>query len=226
VFTSDVTIEANVIRFNNAARGGGLVLGNDAGGPPRLYVRDNIIYENDGGERGGGILGNNAMITNNIIVANRADVTGGGADIGGGNGEFSNNTVAYNQTTNLGANGAGVVVVGDGITVTHNLVVGNHSAQAGEGIRCFGGTPQCNFLWGNDINLNACTADPSNVSQDPQFCATDPLDSMNFDIQSDSPAAPAQSACGLIGARPVGCGTTDVRSKTWSEMKNIYREWR
>jgi hypothetical protein len=220
--TADVVIEANIIRGNLASGGGGLLVANN--GTAKLFVRGNLIDSNIANERAGGIKTVGAYVTDNIISRNFASVTGGGLE-GGQSGEISRNTIAYNQTANLSDNGAGITV-SSGITVENNLVVGNHSDTfnpSGAGIYCFGAVPKCNLLWANDIDLNSCTSDPSNVSADPQFCATDPRESMNWFIQSDSPCAPAQSACGLIGARSVGCGTTDVHAKAWSDVKTLYR---
>ncbi len=64
-----------------------------------------------------------------------------------------------------------------------------------------------------------------NFSQDPEFCGIDGSD--NYYLQSDSPCAPGNppmSECGLIGALPVGCGTTPVEHKTWGAVKAIYKK--
>jgi hypothetical protein len=65
-----------------------------------------------------------------------------------------------------------------------------------------------------------------NFQDDPQFCGS--LDSGNVYLQSDSPCAPGNTPipipdCGLVGALPVGCGETPVRSATWGELKRLYR---
>lgn len=55
-----------------------------------------------------------------------------------------------------------------------------------------------------------------NFSADPLFC--DPEGS-DLRVSADSPCAPGNSECGLlIGARPVGCGTS-IRMTTWSQIK-------
>jgi hypothetical protein len=224
--TAEILIESNIIRANTASIGGGLLLGNYGGGVPKLIARGNLIDANVATDRGGGVMGDNVIVTENIISHNYALLTGGGVDVGGDGSEVSANTVAYNITANLGDNGAGITAVGIDVAVMNNLVVGNRSdvlTPRGYGILCQGSSPRCNLLWGNDVDQSDCTADPSNLSADPQFCAVDPGTSMNFLIQMDSPCAPGQGLCGLIGARPVGCSTVEVRGKSWSQVKQLFR---
>ena len=67
-----------------------------------------------------------------------------------------------------------------------------------------------------------------NISQDPLFC-----DAANGDysIASESPCAPAQSGCGLIGAFDVGCVATGVtqgqggrtEESSWTRVKEFFR---
>jgi hypothetical protein len=64
-----------------------------------------------------------------------------------------------------------------------------------------------------------------NFSQAPEFCGPG---GGNFFLQSDSPCAPGNApieGCDeLIGALPVGCGTTGVEHRTWGHIKAMYRE--
>jgi hypothetical protein len=58
-----------------------------------------------------------------------------------------------------------------------------------------------------------------NLSADPLFCAQG-----DFTIHENSPCAPSNSGnCGLIGALGVGCGAVSVESKTWGQIKGLYR---
>jgi hypothetical protein len=61
-----------------------------------------------------------------------------------------------------------------------------------------------------------------NLSADPLFCDIAHGDLM---IQEDSPCAPSNSGvtCDLIGALGVGCGTVSVESKSWGQIKGLYR---
>jgi hypothetical protein len=61
-----------------------------------------------------------------------------------------------------------------------------------------------------------------NISEDPLFCD---IAGGDFTIDAASPCAPAHSSgCGLIGALPVGCGTTAVESATWGSIKASFRD--
>jgi hypothetical protein len=71
-----------------------------------------------------------------------------------------------------------------------------------------------------------CLADQlgrnGNVCVDPQFCSEAPSEDENWSLQSDSPCAPAQSGCGLIGAREVGCGTVEADEMSWGKLKSLF----
>jgi len=85
-----------------------------------------------------------------------------------------------------------------------NLIVFNDvgvSSWTGTGLAA-----SCNDVFGNSSNYLADT-DPTgtngNISTHPQYCAFDPLASMNFLLQSNSPCSPGNQpdgyACGLMG---------------------------
>jgi hypothetical protein len=57
-----------------------------------------------------------------------------------------------------------------------------------------------------------------NIAADPLFCHTDVG---SLAIANDSPCAPAQSACGLIGAVGPECATA-VASATWGSIKATF----
>jgi parallel beta-helix repeat protein len=81
------------------------------------------------------------------------------------------------------------------------------------------------MYWNDFMNISdAWPHGSDNFSQDPEFCGGE---AGNFYLQSDSPCAPGNSPwppVGLIGALPVGCGTTGVEHKTWGHIKAMYRE--
>jgi hypothetical protein len=61
-----------------------------------------------------------------------------------------------------------------------------------------------------------------NVSEDPLFCDPENLD---FTLHADSPCAPftpPNPECDLIGAWPVGCGSTPVIATTWGRVKSLF----
>jgi hypothetical protein len=59
------------------------------------------------------------------------------------------------------------------------------------------------------------------IVADPLLCDPDDDD---FTVQDNSPCVPgAIPGCGQIGAWPVGCGSVHVESKSWSQIKGLYR---
>jgi len=98
-----------------------------------------------------------------------------------------------------------------------------------------------NIIWGRGDNLERtwlvtcnCMMDVSdagfmavlNFEADPQFCGS-PANG-NVLLQEDSPCAPGNtppplSDCGLVGALPVGCNTTPVKTVTWGYFKSLYK---
>jgi hypothetical protein len=65
-------------------------------------------------------------------------------------------------------------------------------------------THSCNVFWGNELGpILGDALDPDDVLADPVFCDASAGD---FTISEHSPAAPANSPCGLIiGALPIAC---------------------
>lgn len=162
------------------------------------------------------------MIVENLIVGNISDHFAGGVAIGGA-GELRNNTIVANLVGDFDGV-AGIVVLGSA-TVSHNIIVGNHPRTPGgaaSAIRCinaFGASVWCNDVWGNDSDVIDCatgTVD-SNFAADPLFCGQ-----TDFGISTNSPCA--SGPCGLVGAEPPSCTTTTVRSVSWGEIKQLYRE--
>jgi hypothetical protein len=108
--------------------------------------------------------------------------------------------------------------------IVRSVILAHTTGQA-----CFGeATWSCSDLFGNAGGDAICATDGGgNFSSDPQFCAVDPIGTQKASIQSDSPCAPGNhpqgESCGLIGARPVACGTISVEAKTWAQVKELYR---
>jgi hypothetical protein len=125
------------------------------------------------------------------------------------------------------------------IFVENNTLVGGSYAIRNTAGPTIGGAVRYNIIWSQYEGLLwfdwvrcNCIRDTVyivsyNIYADPQFCGT--IESGNLYIQSDSPCAPGndpfEAFCDsvLIGALPVGCGTTPVRRATWGSMKTIYR---
>lgn len=84
----------------------------------------------------------------------------------------------------------------------------------------------CNVFWGNalgDYSPSSFPLDPvvADISADPLFCNPEYED---WSVRANSPCAPGASpGCGAIGAWPVGCGAVSVESKSWGQIKGMYR---
>jgi hypothetical protein len=125
------------------------------------------------------------------------------------------------------------------IFVENNTFVGGSYAIRNTAGPTIGGAVRYNIIWSQYEGLLwfdwvrcNCIRDTVyvvsyNIYADPQFCGT--IESGNLYIQSDSPCAPGndpfEAFCDsvLIGALPVGCGTTPVKQATWGSIKSIYR---
>ena len=102
-------------------------------------------------------------------------------------------------------------------------------SESGEAIACpLGRAPalSCCDLYGNaGGDWTDCVGDQygtnGNISEDPLLC--DP-ENQDYSLQRASPCAPENNPeCGLIGAWPVGCGSTPVEESTWGAIKGMFR---
>jgi hypothetical protein len=141
-------------------------------------------------------------------------------------GDFRNNTVVENSSSNGSI--AGVRVVGGG-TIENNIVAHNFSTSPNSGTKGIGcgsfeginAVIRCNDIWGQDIDdVAGCTESTviDNISANPLFC-----DNTTFDISHLSPCAPSASTCGLMGARNPECVVTGIKAAEWSVVKELYR---
>ena len=229
--TGGVVVASNVIRSNVATyAGGGIVDGGSSN-----IIRANVIAGNRADVLGGGVyMMWTSLLLGNIIVGNDGGYGGGGVfapDAIGG--EIRSNTVVGNRTSNGFVHGAGIQASGAVARISHNVVVDNHNAWIG-GLTGAGivANPvtivECNDSWGNDMDeIVGTSTGATNFSADPQFCAVQPLTSLNFLLQVDSPCAPGNDpgggGCALVGAAAVGCDTVSVERRTWSGVKRLFR---
>jgi hypothetical protein len=102
----------------------------------------------------------------------------------------------------------------------------------GEPVHCADGPPatvelRCCDIYGNlQGDWVGCIAgqagEDGNFSLDPVFCDAPQGD---FRVSAFSPCSPEHSppGCGLIGARPVGCGPQEIEPVTWGRVKSSFR---
>jgi parallel beta-helix repeat protein len=161
-------------------------------------------------------LGSNVTIRNCLFCGNSSGmhVMGTGCVVEG-------NTVSHNG-------GYGVYLSSGDFELRNNLIAYNDVGVATDVGTTF--TASCNNVFSYSNNYEATpdlTGINGNISVDPQYCAVDPLGSLNFWIQSDSPCSPGNHpdgfSCDLIGKYPVGCGPTSVEEKSWGAIKELYK---
>jgi len=141
-----------------------------------------------------------------------------------------NYDISIRSSTFLGNLKAGISLdASTDVTIANNLIQGNQYGIEGLPIQPL---ILCNDVFGNVVNYGIKDFDDptglnGNISQDPQFCAADPIETGNYCLQSDSPCAPLNHpqgySCGLIGFAPVGCSTVSIRSTSWGGIKMLYR---
>jgi hypothetical protein len=111
----------------------------------------------------------------------------------------------------------------------NTIIAWNHAATT---IRCDNTsavTLTCSDIYGNAGgdwvgSIASQLGQDGNICLDPQFCSDSPSEDLDWSIHSESPCAPAQSGCGLIGAEDVGCGPTPAETRTWGGVKLLFRE--
>ena len=216
-------ISGNVMIGNSADRGAGVYC------PAPATIDGNVITGNIGAT-GVAIAVEcyDAIVTRNVITHNKAWSRGAGILLYLCSPWIAYNTIDSNKCYDLGG---GIYMDGSSPTVTNNVVT---NSLDGGGIHCVGGQPtfSCNDVWNSvDGNyLGGCpdqTGINGNISADPLFCNAAAED---YAIDEMSPCAPGNSpsACGLIGALPVGCYSAGVPSRqeqptTWGAIKSMYK---
>jgi hypothetical protein len=150
------------------------------------------------------LCGSDIRVLNNILVGNRVGVFMNWDSFM----RFENNTCYGNIEYGIEATDASTVLM-------HYNIIWDRARGLDRSYVAFNDFMDLSDAWpyGGD-----------NFSQDPEFCGAE---AGNFYLQSDSPCAPGNSpwpSVGLIGALPVGCGTTGVDHKTWGHIKAMYRE--
>ena len=220
-----VIIERNTIRYNSVGNAGGGIYASG-----RTEIRQNVIFSNYAYNFGGGIWTAGGNVRESIFVSNSSQLSAAALAIDGTGSRIERNTFFGNSVGQ--PTGSTVATTGLPVEIRNNIFANNHSIFPGGsmvGLFCENALVQCNDIWGNDQDAiqGAGNTTVGNFSLDPQFCATNPSQSLNFALQSDSPCAPGNSpavqTCGLVGAVDVGCRTISVTPASWSEVKRLYR---
>jgi hypothetical protein len=216
---SEINIQHCVFAENVAQFDGGAVFA----WATTLTLESCLIRDNHADEGGGIAITNNtwATILNNVVVGNHASnlaLAGGGLLTTTSNTEIRGNTFVNNETH---LNGAciGIGPSGSRVVALHNNIV---SGATGNGVETVGNLENaCNDVWGSqNDDWVGCSPGIGGISEDPLFCD---MANDDFTIDAASPCAPEHSGgCDLIGALPVGCGTTAVEPTTWGSIKRSF----
>lgn len=224
-------LDGVVLEGNSAGWGGGLYYWYSSGDLSGLTLRDNSAIVSGGGayfmNMGSDGVGPN--VERSVFAGNHSAHTGGGV---GARGSviLSNCTLVLNTAEYAYGAGGGFYSGSNWDVQDHPqlqccIVAGNKGGGVG-----LWDAPQvhleCCDVYGNaGGNYVGAQADWTgvygNISMDPLFC--DDTDSLTFDLQADSPCAPADNGCAvLMGAFPVNCAGTGVSTRSWGSIKALY----
>jgi hypothetical protein len=166
-------------------------------------------------------------VIDNVFVRNAqlgSTGDGGALSIGGFGLVVQHNTFCGNSQSEQDCGGSAVrVSSSSNLRMDNNLFVKNTGAQA---VRLTGSififSRTCNVFWDNpDGDICGLPLAETDRIIDPDFCDAENDD---FTLSSASPCLPENSdGCGLIGALGQGCGTVSVESKSWGQIKGLYR---
>jgi hypothetical protein len=225
--TATCTVKNCVFDSNVSDFDAGAVICRDAGS--RMDVQDCLFKNNYADHRGGAgvvVLNGTATFTRCTFDGNdsgeiaalgfntgsNCTVTdclfkNNGSQISGIYGEASTVTVTGNTFVNNHASGATIHIFSCDVVFKRNLLVNDKNAAGWDDIGNTSEDRTCNIYWHNRVPTSSGLLKPGESQADPLFCnsLTD-----NFYINSGSPAAPGNNACGLIGAFGVGCGPVAV----------------
>jgi hypothetical protein len=239
LFADDALIDNCTISGNDAELGGGVYLincviarsklsentaslagGGFFGGGWKTEIKECLIERNIASLGGGLRLSGACQVVSSIIVMNNAK-EGGGAACSQESSSFVNCTIAMNSALE----GSGMLLAyfeSLVFSMSHSIIA---FGEGGEAVRCEGPvsiTADCTNIYGNAGGdwidcLEGQEGASGNVSGDPLFCQS----GLDWRICSNSPCAPEQSKCGIIGALPVGCGNCGVAvaPATWGQIK-------
>jgi predicted outer membrane repeat protein len=212
---SSPTIKNNIITGCSGGYGGAIYV--DGVDYMEPIITNNIICNNNA-TQGGGIycFGESPIISHNTICDNAATYGGGIYCVGSA--VISDNTICGNSATYGGG-----IYLGDGNSQITNSIMA--FSPQGEGILCQPGNA---VITNCDVFGNAAgdtlrgTDGGGNISADPMFCGVP--GSGNYYLRSISPCAPGNHSSGsVVGAWPVGCGSTSTKKTTWGGLKDRFK---
>lgn len=203
IFDSNGTLVRNC-RFedNESASSGGAVFTNNSSG---LRFAGCVFIENQSGASGGALLLQLTIadVDSCVFARNVAPGSGGAVGAFASPAFIDQCTVVANEASA----GGGIFGSNEQVTVTHSIVVGN----SGYGLQRDGGVfnTSCNDVWNNSpADYAGVSPGPDTISSDPLFCNAAGDD---WTLELNSPCAPDNSPCGLMGALPATCPGLIIR---------------
>ncbi|HKW14195.1 MAG TPA: FlgD immunoglobulin-like domain containing protein, partial [Candidatus Krumholzibacteria bacterium] len=225
--TATATVKNCVFLDNYSEFDGAAVICRDAGSV--MDVQDCVFKNNFAEHRGGaGVVvvngtatftrctfdGNDSgevaalgFNTGSICTVSDCLFKNNGSEISGIYGELSTVNVLGNTFVNNHASGATIHIFNSNVTFKRNLLVNDPNAVGWNDLGNTTDDRTCNIYWHNKKATSSGVLKPGETVVDPLFC--DALHD-NFHIDSNSPAAPGNNSCGLIGAFGVACGPVAV----------------
>ncbi len=211
-----------VFQANTATHGGGLYLYWSS-----AAVEGCVFTGNAASHGGGGAhceMPSAPAFTNCTFAGNTAGLIGGGLNLQVECApSLAGCTLAFNGAPNGGGLWVGPL---GGVVLTNTLIA---FSTAGEAVLCAESEAQleCCDLYGNaggdwvgsiatQLGLNG------NISADPLFCEAASGDYRLAACSPCAPFSPPNPECDLIGAWPVGCGTTPIQIVTWGRLKRLF----
>jgi hypothetical protein len=219
----------NTMRFEGCEISWNEATGGNGGG--LYYIKSNsvptlfncVVKRNTAAGEGGAIfLYRSRLAIENSVLANNTASSAGGAIFKG----LEENTTLTNCTLseNISPNGAGIRLAGASDFVVTHTIIANNKFGAGLSLNAYSAMQlSCSDIFGNagGDGLPAGVVDlGGNFSEDPEFCGVP--GTFNYELQADSPCAPGNSPCGLVGAKPVNCGAVPVENRNWGHLKTLY----
>ena len=186
---AEIVVCGNEVRNNVAqASAGGIDV--DCCRRATALIAQNVVLDNDGGSLGGGIRihGSDAMLVNNFVARNRADI-GSDVFLEGQPGYAVSTTLLHNTVVGRGQGGEGLRVEGNGSVVLVNNIVVSHAVGITNVLPASASVNADHTLFeGNDVDFGPDVAATSVLTGCPAF--VDP-DAGDYHITAGSAAVDA-----------------------------------